>query len=217
MRKETMNDYFILIFKCILFYFMIIFALRLMGKREVGELSVFDVVIYLAMSELLALSITETDTSILKGLIPLFTLAFMQIILSRILLKFQKIRDIFDGKPVILIDHGIIDQHRMKKERYSIDDLMQQLRDKNIGTPDEVDYAILENSGSLSILPSNNQHMLYPFPLIQDGIVVDEALSDLGLSEEELHLIVAKQGLKIPEVFICLKQKNGYYILKKHV
>lgn len=212
-----MNEYFTLIWKCIFFYFVIVFALRLMGKREVGELSVFDIVIYLVMSELLALSITETETSIFKGIIPLFTLAFLQIILSRILLRFQKVRDFFDGKPVILIEHGIINQHAMKKERYSIDDMMQQLRDKNFGTPQEVAYAILENSGDLSILAERDQHMSYPFPLIQDGLVHFEALSALSLTESDLEKIVKAQGLTIPEVFLCLAQKNGYYVLKKHV
>lgn len=212
-----MNEYFTLIWKCIFFYFVIVFALRLMGKREVGELSVFDIVIYLVMSELLALSITETENSILKGIIPLFTLAILQITLSRILLKFQKIRDFFDGKPVILIEHGIIDQKAMKKERYSIDDMMQQLRDKNFGTPQEVAYAILENSGDLSILAENDHRMKYPFPLIQDGIIHPEVLDALSLSENDLENIVKAQGLKIEEVFICLAQKNGYYILKKHV
>ncbi len=137
-----MNEYLILVWKCFFFYFVIVFALRLMGKREVGELSVFDIVIYLVMSELLALSITEAEDSIFKALVPLFTLAFLQILLSQILLHFQKLREFVDGKPVILIDHGMIDQKAMKKERYSIDDLMTQLRDKNIGTPQEVAYAI---------------------------------------------------------------------------
>ena len=114
-----MSEYFTLIWKCFFFYFVIIFALRLMGKREVGELSVFDIVIYLVMSELLALSITEADDSIFKALVPLFTLAFLQILLSQILLRFQKVRDFVDGKPVILIDHGVINQKAMRKERYS--------------------------------------------------------------------------------------------------
>lgn len=211
-----MSEYFTLIWKCFFFYFVIIFALRLMGKREVGELSVFDIVIYLVMSELLALSITEADDSIFKALVPLFTLAFLQILLSQILLRFQKVRDFVDGKPVILIDHGVINQKAMRKERYSIDDLMTQLRDKNIGTPEEVAFAILENSGSLSVLPANCNHMKYPFPLIQDGVMHHEVMDSLEVNEAELLKLCKANGIdKIEDCFICLYQKNGYFMLKK--
>ena len=89
-----MQEYINLMVKCFIVYFVIIFALRIMGKREVGELSVFDIVIYLVMSELLAISITDTHESILKSLVPIFTLAFLQIVISWILLKSKKTRDI---------------------------------------------------------------------------------------------------------------------------
>ena len=92
-----MQEYITLMIKCLVVYFVIIIALRIMGKREVGELSVFDIVIYLVMSELLAISITESHESILKSLVPIFTLAVLQIIISWILLKSKKVRDIFDG------------------------------------------------------------------------------------------------------------------------
>ena len=131
-----MAAYITLIFKCFLFYMVIIIALRIMGKREVGELSVFDIVIYLVMSELLALSISNPKESVFKSLVPIFTLAFLQIIISVILLKSKKLRDIFDGKAVIIIHDGQINQKTMKKERYSIDDLMSQIRDKDLCSPE---------------------------------------------------------------------------------
>ena len=102
------------------------------GEREVGELSVFDIVIYLVMSELLAISITDTHESILKSLVPIFTLAFLQIVISWVLLKSKKTRDIFDGKNAILIHNGHINQSIMKRERYNIDDLMSQIRSKDL-------------------------------------------------------------------------------------
>ena len=92
-------------------------ALRFMGKREVGELSIFDIVIYLVMSELLALAVTDTEASILKSLIPITTLAILQIVVSFALLKSKFLRDIFDGRPVILIHNGILNQNEMKKFR----------------------------------------------------------------------------------------------------
>lgn len=211
-----MNEYLILIAKCFFFYFIIIFALRIMGKREVGELSIFDIVIYLVMSELLALSITEASDSIMKALVPLFTLALMQIILSLVLLKVHKFRVLIEGKPVILIDHGIINQQAMRKERYNLDDLMNQLRDKNIATPQEVAYAILETSGHLSILPLNTCKVKYPFPLIKDGRIDHDVMEICNYCEEDLLKACQSNGIqKIEDVFLCLVQNNGLFLLKQ--
>lgn len=211
-----MNTYFVLMGKCFVVYFVIIFALRVMGKREVGELSVFDIVIYLVMSELLALSITEADESILKSLVPIFTLAALQITISLILLKSKKIRDIFDGTSVILIHNGHINQNAMKKERYNIDDLMSQIRSKDLSSPDEVAFAVLENNGDLSILAKNTCKVKHPSPLVSDGILNKKALQDLALDEEWLRVQLKKEGVKqIKDVFLCLYQKDGLYVLMK--
>ena len=157
-----MQEYITLMIKCLVVYFVIIIALRIMGKREVGELSVFDIVIYLVMSELLAISITESHESILKSLVPIFTLAVLQIIISWILLKSKKVRDIFDGKSVILIHNGHINQDAMRKNRYNIDDLMSQIRSHDLCTPDEVAFAVLENNGQLSVLPKKSCKVKHP-------------------------------------------------------
>ncbi|MEG0737561.1 DUF421 domain-containing protein [Amedibacillus sp. YH-ame10] len=213
-----MNTYFILMSKCFVVYFVIILSLRVMGKREVGELSVFDIVIYLVMSELLALSIAETKESIMKSLVPIFTLAIMQIAISWILLKSKKIRDIFDGKSVILIHNGHINQDKMKKERYNIDDLMSQIRSKDLCTPDEVAFAVLENSGELSIIPKKQCKVKHPDPLINDGIVNKDALADLKYDETWLVESLKKEGIDdIHDVFLCMYQKDGFYVIKKEL
>lgn len=216
---EEVATYTELMFKCIIVYFVIIIALRLMGKREVGELSVIDVVIYLVMSELLAISITNTKASIFHSLIPISVLALLQIVISWILLKNKRLRDLFDGKAVILIENGKIDQKAMKKERYSIDDLMSQLHSKDLSTLDEVAFAILENNGTLSILPKKDCKVRYPHPLISDGKINQEALKRIAKDELWLQQQVQRQGTTIEDVFICLYQKNGLFIInrqKKH-
>ena len=213
-----MAAYIKLIFKCFLFYMVIIIALRIMGKREVGELSVFDIVIYLVMSELLALSISNPKESVFKSLVPIFTLAFLQIIISVILLKSKKLRDIFDGKAVIIIHDGQINQKTMKKERYSIDDLMSQIRDKDLCSPEEVAFAILENNGNLSVLPKKTCKVRHPDPLISDGKINKEALMEIEKDEEWLRKELQKEGVNgIEEVFLCLWQKNGMYVIKREL
>lgn len=214
---EEFTSYMELMVKCIIVYFVIIFALRLMGKREVGELSVFDVVIYLVMSELLAISITDTHSSIFRSLVPIAVLALMQIAISWILLKSKRIRDLFDGKAVILIRDGCIDQQMMRKERYSIDDLMSQLHGKDLSSPDEVAFAILENNGTLSILPKKSCRVRYPHPLISDGVIDREVLRSIGKDREWLTQQLGKQGTTAEAVFLCLYQKDGLFVIRRQL
>ena len=214
---EEFASYMELMVKCIIVYFVIIFALRLMGKREVGELSVFDVVIYLVMSELLAISITDTHSSIFRSLVPIAVLALMQIAISWILLKSKRIRDLFDGKAVILIRDGCIDQQMMRKERYSIDDLMSQLHGKDLSSPDEVAFAILENNGTLSILPKKSCRVRYPHPLISDGVIDREVLRSIGKDREWLTQQLGKQGTTAEAVFLCLHQKDGLFVIRRQL
>ena len=212
---EEFAFYGSLILRCIIVYFVIIFALRVMGKREVGELSVFDVVIYLVMSELLAISITDVKVSIFRSLVPIAVLAALQIAISWILLKNKRIRDLFDGKAVIIIENGMIDQQVMRKERYSIDDLMAQLHDKDLSSPSEVAFAILENNGTLSILPKHSCQVLYPEPLISDGELNERVLKAVGRDEQWLRAQLKRKGVHaIQDVFLCLLQKNGLFIIR---
>lgn len=213
-----MQEYITLMVKCFVVYFVIVFALRIMGKREVGELSVFDIVIYLVMSELLAISISDSHESILKSLVPIFTLAFLQIVISWILLKSKRTRDVFDGTTVILIHNGHINQHAMRKERYNIDDLMSQIRNKDLCTPDEVAFAVLENNGQLSILPKKSCKVKHPDPLISDGSVNKKALQELGKDMEWLKHAIRNEGvMDIKDVFLCLYQKDGMFVVKKEM
>ncbi|MEG1066091.1 MAG: DUF421 domain-containing protein [Erysipelotrichaceae bacterium] len=210
-----MNEYVILVLKCITFYFVIILALRIMGKREVGELSIFDIVIYLVMSELLALSISESSNSVLKSLIPIFTLALLQIILSLLLLKWRKLRNIVEGEPVMIIHNGHINQKLMKKNRYSIDDLMAQIRDKNLSSPSEVAFALLENSGTLSIISKENCKVRHPSPVISDGELDYKVLKALKLNEQWLKDEFRKQGYtSYSEIFLCIIENEQLFIIK---
>lgn len=214
---EEFGSYMELMMKCVVVYFVIILALRLMGKREVGELSVFDIVIYLVMSELLAISISDQRASIFHSLVPIAILAFLQIAISWVLLKSKRIRDVFDGKAVILIENGSIDQRVMRRERYSIDDLMFQLHSKDLSSPDEVAFAILENNGTLSILPKKSCRVRYPHPLISDGQVNREALAHIGKDEAWLTQEMTKQGAQVQDVFLCLYQKDGLFVMKRQL
>ena len=141
----------------------------------------------------------------------------MQIAISWILLKSKRIRDLFDGKAVILIRDGCIDQQMMRKERYSIDDLMSQLHGKDLSSPDEVAFAILENNGTLSILPKKSCRVRYPHPLISDGVIDMEVLRSIGKDREWLTQQLGKQGTTAEAVFLCLYQKDGLFVIRRQL
>lgn len=208
--------YFVLIYRCIFFYFLLILALRFMGKREVGELSIFDIVIYLVMSELLALAVSDNEASIFKAIVPIMTLAFLQVVVSFLLLKSKRLRDLIDGRPVILIKDGKLNQQAMRKQRYNIDDLLSQLRDKDISCLDEVAFAILENSGTLSVFKKQDCDVLHPEALIQDGEVNTLVLNDLNKDGVWLNKMLHKYGYNhVDDIFLAMVKKHGLYILPK--
>ena len=160
-------------------------------------------------------AITDVKVSIFRSLVPITVLALLQIVISWVLLKNKRIRDLFDGKAVIIIENGMIDQQMMRKERYSIDDLMSQLHDKDLSSPAEVAFAILENNGTLSILPKHSCQVLYPEPLISDGEVSQSALRAIGKDEAWLNAQLKKKGIhSVQEVFLCLLQKNGLFLIR---
>lgn len=210
-----MQDIFVLIFRCILFYLLIIIALRVMGKREVGELSVLDIVIYFVMSELLALSISDLSEPPYKAIIAIGVLVVLQLSVSLVCIKSKRIRDFFEGKPALIIDQGKLNQKTMLKQRYTIDDLMYQLRSAGVSTVDEVQFALLENSGTLTVLSKKECNLNYPFPLISDGKIQKKHLDEIGKDEQWLIQECGKQKKKISEVFLALWTKNGLFLIEK--
>ncbi len=211
-----MDVYVILVFRCTFFYFVITALLRIMGKREVGELSVFDIVVYFVMSELLAISISDPNEDMLKTLIPIVTLTILQVSLSWLMMKMQKVRNIVDGCPVFIITHGKLNIEQMRKQRYTIDDLCSQLRINGILDIEEVEFALLENSGDLSVIEKSKCQLLWPEPLISDGIVQKKALDAIGKSEVWLNEQLLKNKVdNSNKVFLCLWKKDGLWLIMK--
>ncbi len=136
-------DFVIIILKTFFIYLLVAFIFRIMGKREVGQLGTFDLVVFILIAELVAISI-ENKENFFFNLVPVIILVILQILISRISLKNIKFRRFIDGKPVIIIKKGVVNFKNMVDQRYTLDDLLLQLREKDIRSIDEVDYAILE-------------------------------------------------------------------------
>ncbi len=213
-----MNSLLIILIRTIIFYFVIILAYRIMGKREIGQLGVIDLIISILIAELVAISIENYNDSIFNSIIPIIILVLIEVSLAFFSIKSKFIRRLFDGKPSIIIKNGIINYNEMVKCRYSLDDLLMQLRQKSIKSLDEVEYAVLEHNGKLSIFKYNKfkKNTSYPMPLIIDGKIQYNTLKDINKTNIWLIKQIAKKDFKLNDIFYAFYKNKSIYIIKKN-
>ena len=185
-----------------------------MGKREIGELSLLDLVVFMMIAEMAAIAIEKTDDPLIKSLVPMLLLVGVQYFLAFISLKSKRFRLLVDGKPSIIINKGKIDEKEMRKQRYNFDDLLLQLREGGVSDIEDVDYAILETSGKLSIFKRGEKANL-ALTLIIDGAVQNENLNEIGKSKSWLYDQLTKKGYPdIDQISFCNynQNKNKFYV-----
>ncbi len=209
-------DYIIVLERTVLFYVIITFLYRFMGKREVGQLGIVDLIVSILIAELAAISIDNREESVFLSIIPIIVLVLIQIVMSYISLKNAKVRDAFDGTPSVMINRGVVNFKEMVRQRYNLDDLLTQLREQHIRTIEEVDYAILESSGKLSVFQKeNNKFGDYPLPLILDGVIQPETLTQIKKSKAWIERTLKDYQVKMEDVFYAFYKNKGLYIIKK--
>ena len=209
-----MMEYFIIIIKTIFIYLLVAFIFRIMGKREVGQLGTFDLVVFILIAEIVAMAI-EYKKNFIFNLTPVFVLVFLQLLIAKLSLKNIKFRRFIDGKPVVIIKNGVINFKNMVDQRYTLDDLLVQLREKDIRSIDEVDYAILEINGKLSVFKKDDKDKnVYPLPIIIDGIVQFDNLYSLGKNKKWLLNTLIDKKIKAEDVFYAFCKKSELYIIK---
>jgi len=219
------------VLRTIVLYGCIIFALRIMGKRQLGELQPSELVVTLLVSNIATLSIEDTNIPLLGSILPIFTLVSCEVLISLLILKSNSARKIISGSPRIIIRNGTIDQKEMKNLRWSIDDLYEQMRQNGIFDVNEVDFAIVETSGSLSAyqkfgyrpvtaqmlnIPENGEPDAPPVTVISDGEVLKDALKFCNLREEWLYKILQEKNLTAHDVFLMTADRRAqYHIVEK--
>lgn len=209
-------DYIIVLVRTILFYLIITIIYRFMGKREVGQLGIVDLSVSILIAELAAISIDNREESIFLSIIPIIILGLIQIGMSYLSLKNAKIRDAFDGTPSVMINRGVINFKEMVRQRYNIDDLLSQLREQHVRTIEEVDYAVLESSGKLSVFKKHdNKFGEYPLPLILDGEIQKDTLVQIKKNENWIIKTLKEEGLKLEDVFYAFYKNKGLYLIKQ--
>ena len=227
--EKGLLNLLIVFFRAIILYALVIFSIRLMGKRQIGELQPSELVITILVSNIATLPIEDTTIPMTTGIIPILTLVSLDVIMSALTLRSKKLRQIVSGSPKVIISNGEIDQAQMKKLRFSVDDLMESLHDYNIFDISEVQYAIVETTGKISVMQKNDYRSLTPSDielygesknppqiLIDDGVVMRGAIKFLGLDMKFLNEILKKNKVDVSDVFLmsCDEDKN-YKLIKK--
>ena len=204
-----------IIFRTVLFYFLVVIAYKIMGKREVGELGVFDFIISMLISQLIAICIENYKDPIWFVIVPTLILVLFQIVFSFLSLKSNKFRDILDGKESVIISNGKLNFSEMKKQKYNLNDLLLQLRDKGIRTIEEVDYAILETNGKLSVFQKQDgNNNIFPLPLVLDGVIEENNLKFINKTRKWLNNELSKKKINLDNIFYAFYKDDEIYVIE---
>lgn len=202
-----------LVWKSVVLYLYMLLMYRIMGKKELEKLSMTDFIVTILMAECAIYSVVDEKISIFTSIIPITTLALLQITISYISMKSDKFRKIVDGTPSVIIKNGKLIFSTMSKLRYTLDDLVTSLREHGVKSVEEVNYAILENNGKLSIFPKEIE---YPMPIILDGVIQVETLREIGKDEIWLNTILRQKKLTLNEVFYAFYTSKKTFIITRN-
>lgn len=219
----------IVLFRTIILYIIVVISMRLMGKKQIGEMEPFELVIAIMISELASLPMQDTRISILRGIIPIITLLFLQTCFALLQLKSEKIRLILSGKPSILINKGNLDLKELKKEKFNLNDLIEELRLQGYYNISDVEYAILETSGKISVIPKTNlspttkedmkiscKQDKMPITLVLDGKLNLKNLYAINRNENWLKNIMEKNNIySIKEILIAMIDSQGKFFYQR--
>ena len=197
--------------RSIIIYILVLFTMRIMGKKEIGQLQPFELTIAIMIADLASIPMSDTGIPLTNGIVPIFGLLVMNFIISILNLKNVTIRSIISGKPTILIYRGKIDEKNLRKERVTLNELQERLRQSNVFSLGDVEYAILETSGQLTVIQKPEKRNTIPedfniipeyegipYDLVLDGKVMEQNLKAIGKDYKWLKKQVAKFNI-IPE------------------
>jgi uncharacterized membrane protein YcaP (DUF421 family) len=210
-------------------YLVVILALRLMGKRQIGELQPEELVITILISECAAAPIQDLNRPVINGIIAIFALVILEVLFSFVTLKSRKFRKLVDGTPAIVIEKGVINQKTMGALRLTVEDLLGTLRQKGYFNLDDILYCIVETDGNLSVLPTPEATPAtakmvekaedireMPYVVISDGHFQTTSLALCGLTKQKIKKMLKKENTSIKDVFLMTAKPCGKYsIIKK--
>lgn len=215
--------------KTIIIYLLVLIAVRLMGKRELGQLQPFELVVIIIIADVASVPMQDVGTPLLQGIIPILALLVGEIAVSYLNIKFTFFNKLISGRSTVLIDQGRILEKSLKKQRYTIEGLMQELRIAGYPDISDIEYAILETSGQLSIIPKTEKNNVtigdlkikqdkvgYPRVIIREGTIYENNMKDLNLDRKWLDKNLEDRKTKLSDVFVLIvDESNKIYFQKK--
>ncbi|MBO7217930.1 MAG: DUF421 domain-containing protein [Clostridia bacterium] len=216
-----------IIIRSAVLYLFVIIGLRLMGKRQIGEMQPGELVVTLLISEMAAIPLQDISQPVLLGVSSIATLVFLEVTLSLIILKFPKLHRLISGSSRIIIKNGVLNQKELKSLRISVSDLTELLRDRDVYDITTVAYAIMETNGSLNVLlksaeqPATKSDLekksddALPLPIISDGIIMKDAMKEIGITRRDVDGILKENKTSAAEVFLLQCDRNLKYTLIK--
>lgn len=193
--------------RTIIIYILLSFSLRIMGKRQLGEMDVVELVSTLLISELASIPIDDPDIPLLNAIIPILLILSAEVILSTVKNKSEKLKESLEGKPLYIIYKGRLLQDALRENRISVNELLSEMRSQGIGDISEVNYAILEQNGSLSLLKKAENDMAHT--LVIDGQIMVDDLKSLGYNERWLEKEVAARKTRLEKIFLMTVTDEG--------
>lgn len=214
--------------KTVIIYFLLLIAVRLMGKKEIGQMQPVELVAIIIIADVASVPMQNIGTPLIQGIVPVFAILIVELLLSYLNIKFQFFHKLISGKPSILIAKGQIIEKNLKKQRYSIDGLLEQIRIVGYQDINDVDYAILETSGQISVIPKTDKmcvtrgdlnikasYVGYPRIIIMEGNIYLENLYLLGLDERWLEKKLKEKNLLKDEIFIFVVDESKQIFFQK--
>ncbi len=214
--------------RLLIIYAILLFSMRLLGKRQIGELEISELITTILLSELAALPVTHPDIPLLYAVIPVLLLVSLEVIISFLVTRSRFLKKLLYSRPSFLIRHGKLDQKEMSRVRLSMEEFLSELRLKDIASPAEVDYAILEPNGQLSVFPKapeqpaklkdlalSSSDGTLSHPLIIDGVIDSDALRHANRTETWLLNTVKEKKLHLPDIFLYAIDDAGSELLIK--
>lgn len=203
-------------------YIFVIFMIKLMGKRQIGEMQPAELVITILISEIVTVPMQDNSTPLIHSVIAVMLLVSLEIILSALSMKFMKLRTIVEGNPIIVIRNGKIEQKELQRLRMTMDDLLEALRQKDVFDINDVNYAIVETNGTMSVLLKAEKQPLtaesakiklndkgLPCAVIIDGKIIKESYGDCGMTDEKLMKTVKESELKLKDILLMVTDGKG--------
>ena len=198
--------------RAVLLYFLIIAAVRLMGKRQIGELAPSELVITILLSNITTLPIEDRSLPMLTGIIPIVTLVCLEVFTSQLTLKSRKLRKLVSGEPKIIISRGKVNSGLLKELRFSVDDLMETLRQMSVFDISDVQLAVVETTGHVSVCTKEDSKSKDPPLLVgADGELMPDALRSIGRDTKWARKMLHAKNCRVEDIFIMTADRSGSF------